>query len=115
MNWLADSKPSFPADFSEIVYAQIYAKRGGALVSSRRPTLRRANPLSVRASHSSPIRSPFPRYWLIPQKAAAQPAQLRARAAEVRFRRAQQLSGSGRRRGRRNRSHDWENTRILSP
>ncbi len=26
MNWLADSKPSFPGDFSEIVYAQIYAR-----------------------------------------------------------------------------------------
>jgi hypothetical protein len=24
MNWLADSKPSFPGDFSGIVYAQIY-------------------------------------------------------------------------------------------
>ena len=106
-----DSQPIF-----QILFTQRFTQNVvGHSVSSRRPTLCRANPLPVRASRSTPIRSPFPRHGITCLEAPAQLAQPRAHAAEVRFRRPQQLSGSGRRRGHRNRSHDWENTRILSP
>src|ERR1035437_9691719 len=32
MNWLGDSKPNFPAQFSRILYAHFYASPGGAPV-----------------------------------------------------------------------------------
>src|SRR5271154_7646007 len=52
-------------------------------------------------------------FWL--QEELPQLAKAAMETAKFWFRNPKQLGGSSRRRGRRNRSHDWENTRILSP
>jgi hypothetical protein len=57
--------------------------------------------------------SPSSHFWL--QEELPQLAKAAMETAKFWFRNPKQLGGSSRRPGRRNRSHDRENTRILSP